>query len=142
MSEPENTGPSFETLRTLHGLLPHMAKAKAEGKLKGLGRKVQKTRYRKMCKICCTQFDMVTTDDESPIEPGICGDCQNYLDSGMIALVSGDEYAFLTLAEGNIKDTDLKGQIVRMQPERWNFVKEKMGIQIRQRHSGNGQGPT
>lgn len=135
---PSLPGPDRETLRTLRHMLPAMAVAKMEGKLSGKGRPAMRTRPRKICKVCCTTFDLVTKpeSEETPLDPALCENCDKKLKDGMIALVSADEFAFLKLGPTNTEDADLEGQIIHIHPERWMLIREQFDVQNKSKDNG------
>lgn len=107
-------------LRHLKGMLPSFAKGVREKRVFGRGKAVPVMKARKVCPVCSALFDKINTTGDVLLETKNCERCQRYFDDGCIALVCGDEYAFVK--SESLKD--LPEKIVRLQPFNMEKIKK------------------
>jgi len=108
-SDNPNTGPSDETLKHLHGMLPSYAKAVAEKRIGGKGRKEAPLVPRKVCPICGTGMDHGPMTKALP-EAVNCPTCQNHLNAGYTAFICGDRYIIAKSA----RLADMAGKMITL----------------------------
>ena len=128
------TGPSDETLRKLSGMLPSFVEGLAQKRAIGKGQKVPKPIRKvpsKICKVCAVLFDLQHPSDK-PIEPGICLTCEALIKEGYVALISGEQYAFVK----SERLKDLPDRIVHLQPGNMEKIKNEFEANWKTREGG------
>jgi hypothetical protein len=121
----DRKGPNPETLKSLAGMLPHLANGILEGKVGGKGRSIApEKRPRKLCTICLARYDFATMGEDFLPTSGICDRCQGLLDDGYIAFVCGGEVAFAK----HPHLADMAGTIQKINSETFEKIRNKLAV--------------
>lgn len=119
MEQPQ--GPSPETLRHLHGMLPSFVKGMKEKRAVGKGKPVGVMKARKVCPVCSKLYDKIWTSADIILESKNCERCQEFFDDGCIALVCGDKFAFVK----SPRFATIPQKIVHLSPQNMEKVQKE-----------------
>lgn len=129
MSDQPNLGPSRETLKHLHSMLPSAAAGIAQKKI-AKNRPVVTNKNdlspSKVCEVCSALFGFIHKYD-GDLQSSVCHKCQKQLDQSLTAFVSVDRYAF---GKSELLK-DMAGKIVHVQEESMNEIQKQFKMQHR-----------
>lgn len=135
-SNGQPPGPSNETLKHLAGMLPSYAKAVAEKKLGGKGRKEEARVPRKVCQVCGVGMDYGPQKTALP-EVSLCEYCKKELKDGYTAFVSGDRYVIAKSA----RLADMAGKVVKISPHVLEKLSKEFELEwkVKNEHDNTGK---
>lgn len=118
-------GPSESTLRHLKGMMENFVAQKKAQQTFRVGKPVAVLRPRKCCPVCGLLYDKVHMRDDVVLDPKPCEKCEAMFRDGCIALVCGDQYAFVR----SPRFEGMTEKIVHLQPQNFHRVKEEFDAQ-------------
>jgi len=128
-SNGQPPGPSNETLKHLAGMLPSYAKAVAEKKLGGKGRKEAPRVPRSVCPICGTGFDFGPAVHNLP-KPDKCKSCEKDLAAGYTAFICDDRFIIAKSA----RLADMAGKIIQLSPPVFERLAKEYELEWKVKH--------
>lgn len=123
--QPNDTGPSHETLANLNSMMPSFINGLKKKKIVGKGKPALVRRPRKVCKVCGLLHDhaMLSPSEEIEIHPTLCDTCGPMLESGYAALVCGEQYAMIKCP----RMEDWAGRIKQVSPQTMGAIEKEFG---------------